>query len=103
MAERSKRGFASMNKEKQRTIASKGGKAAHAKGTAHEFTREEAVAAGRKGGKAAHAKGTAHQLNRPAEGREQGSASFGLSTEPGGEAGWTNQEFRSQTFSQPGM
>lgn len=49
---RSKRGFASMNPQKQRDIASKGGKAAHAKGTAHEFTSEEAREAGRKGGKA---------------------------------------------------
>jgi hypothetical protein len=48
----SKRGFASMDPEKQRQIASKGGKAAHAKGTAHEFTPEEAAAAGRKGGQA---------------------------------------------------
>jgi len=46
----SRRGFASMNREKQREIASKGGKAAHAKGTAHEFTPEEAREAGRKGG-----------------------------------------------------
>lgn len=44
------RGFASMDEEKQREIASKGGKAAHEKGTAHEFTHEEAVEAGRKGG-----------------------------------------------------
>ena len=44
------RGFASMDREKQREIASKGGKAAHQKGTAHEWTREEARAAGRKGG-----------------------------------------------------
>jgi general stress protein YciG len=48
----SRRGFASMDKERQREIASKGGKAAHAKGTAHEFTPEEARAAGRKGGEA---------------------------------------------------
>lgn len=46
------RGFASMDTEQQREIASKGGKAAHEKGTAHEFSREEAVAAGRKGGQA---------------------------------------------------
>ncbi len=46
-----KRGFASMNKEKQREIASRGGKAAHEKGTAHEFTSEEARNAGRKGGR----------------------------------------------------
>src|SRR3954469_5799446 len=44
------RGFASMNSEKQREIARKGGKAAHEKGTAHEFTADEARAAGRKGG-----------------------------------------------------
>jgi len=44
------RGFASMDMEKQREIARKGGKAAHAKGTAHEFTSDEARAAGRKGG-----------------------------------------------------
>jgi general stress protein YciG len=51
-----------MDPEKQRAIASKGGKAAHAKGTAHRFTPEEASEAGRKGGKAAHARGTAHRF-----------------------------------------
>ena len=50
MANTSKRGFASMDGDKQRQIASKGGKAAHAKGTAHEWTSDEARAAGRKGG-----------------------------------------------------
>ncbi|PWU23873.1 stress-induced protein [Candidatus Cerribacteria bacterium 'Amazon FNV 2010 28 9'] len=49
---RSNRGFASMDEDKQREIASKGGRAAHEKGTAHEFTSEEARAAGRKGGEA---------------------------------------------------
>ena len=49
------RGFASMDAAKQREIASKGGKAAHQKGTAHEWTTEEARAAGRKGGMAQHA------------------------------------------------
>jgi general stress protein YciG len=44
------RGFASMDREKQREIASKGGKAAHAQGRAHEFSTDEARAAGRKGG-----------------------------------------------------
>lgn len=48
----SRRGFASMDEDKQREIASKGGKAAHEKGTAHEFTSEEAREAGRKGGEA---------------------------------------------------
>lgn len=45
-----RRGFASMSPEKQREIASKGGRAAHEKGTAHEWTPDEARAAGRKGG-----------------------------------------------------
>ena len=44
------RGFASMDANKQREIARKGGRAAHEKGTAHEFTADEARAAGRKGG-----------------------------------------------------
>ena len=48
------RGFASMDRMKQREIASKGGKAAHQKGTAHEWTSEEAREAGRKGGQASH-------------------------------------------------
>ncbi len=39
-----------MDQERQREIARKGGKAAHERGTAHEFTSEEARAAGRKGG-----------------------------------------------------
>jgi general stress protein YciG len=44
------RGFASMDRAKQREIAAKGGKASHQKGTAHQWTSEEARAAGRKGG-----------------------------------------------------
>jgi hypothetical protein len=48
------RGFASMDRNKQREIASKGGKAAHQKGTAHEWTSDEAREAGRKGGMASH-------------------------------------------------
>src|ERR1700722_13092889 len=47
---KSNRGFASMELSKQREIASKGGKAAHAQGRAHEFTADEARNAGRKGG-----------------------------------------------------
>ena len=50
--EKSKRGFASMDEDRQREIASKGGKAAHQKGTAHEFDSIEAQEAGRKGGQA---------------------------------------------------
>ena len=57
------RGFGSMDAGKQRDIASKGGKAAHKKGTAHEWTSEEAREAGRKGGMASH--------RRKAEGADQ--------------------------------
>lgn len=48
------RGFRSMDPEKRRRIASKAGKAAHAKGRAHEWSAEEAREAGRKGGSASH-------------------------------------------------
>ncbi len=50
------RGFASMDRDKQREIASKGGRVAHQKGTAHEWTAVEAREAGRKGGLASHRK-----------------------------------------------
>ena len=53
---KSKKGFASMSPEEQRKIASEGGKAAHRKGTAHEFTSQEATEAGRKGGSISGAK-----------------------------------------------
>jgi len=48
---KSRRGFASMSEEKQRQIASQGGKAAHVQGVAHEWSKDEAREAGRKGGK----------------------------------------------------
>ncbi len=47
---KSNRGFASMDPAKQREIASKGGRAAHEKGTAHQFSANEAREAGKKGG-----------------------------------------------------
>ena len=50
-----------MDRAKQREIASKGGKAAHQKGTAHEWTSEEARDAGRKGGIASHQRRREHQ------------------------------------------
>jgi general stress protein YciG len=56
-----KRGFGSMSPEKKRQIASMGGKAAHANGTAHKYTHTEAVEAGKKGGKIAHELGRAHK------------------------------------------
>jgi general stress protein YciG len=51
------RGFASMDPDKQREIARKGGRAAHEKGTAHEWDSDEARVAGRKGGEASHGGG----------------------------------------------
>ena len=64
------RGFASMDPEKQRRIASKGGKAAHAKGRAHEWTVDEAREAGRKGGSASHRRHEASD-QQPMEQQEQ--------------------------------
>lgn len=60
----SDRGFASMDPSRQREIASKGGKAAHDKGTAHEWTSEEAREAGRKGGISGAAKRKAETEER---------------------------------------
>ena len=62
------RGFASMDRSKQREIASKGGKAAHQKGTAHEWTSEEAREAGRKGGMASHRRKQQQQGGEPGGG-----------------------------------
>jgi len=69
------RGFASMDRNKQREIASKGGKAAHQKGTAHEWTSEEAREAGRKGGMASHRRKQEQQGGQPGDvgGTETGS------------------------------
>jgi hypothetical protein len=47
---KSRRGFAAMSAERQRAIASQGGRAAHQQGVAHEWNRDEARAAGKKGG-----------------------------------------------------
>lgn len=66
----SRRGFAAMDPERQKEIASKGGRAAHAKGTAHEWSADEAREAGRKGGVAV-SKDRAHMA---AIGREGGGA-----------------------------
>lgn len=50
-SKKSRRGFASLSMERRREIASQGGKAAHANGTAHKWDSTEAAAAGRKGGR----------------------------------------------------
>jgi uncharacterized protein len=66
-SKKSNRGFASMDPQRQREIASEGGRAAHEKGTAHEFTSEEAREAGRKGGMARSA------ANRARKAADQGN------------------------------
>jgi general stress protein YciG len=71
------RGFASMDRSKQREIASKGGKAAHQKGTAHEWTSEEAREAGRKGGMASHRR---KQGDTPSEEPAETNAASEMST-----------------------
>ena len=80
-------GFASMDRHKQREIARKGGMAAHRKGTAHEFTTEEARFAGRKGGQRV-ATNRGHMIEigrvggrRSAE-RRKNRASAGISQPP---------------------
>ncbi len=71
------RGFASMDRNKQREIASKGGKAAHQKGTAHEWTSEEAREAGRKGGMASHRRKQQQKSEGGEAGAETSPAAFG--------------------------
>jgi len=80
-----RRGFASMSPEKQREIASKGGRAAHQKGTAHEWTSEEARSAGRKGG----------QISRGGRGRLV-EAPLGASSADMGSAPDRAEEFSGQ-------
>src|SRR5688572_19108990 len=62
-----RRGFAAMDRERVKEIASKGGKAAHAAGTAHQFSSDEARVAGRKGGMAPHVR-RGGVRRRPTEG-----------------------------------
>ena len=69
-----RRGFASMSPEKQREIASKGGRAAHQKGTAHEWTSDEARNAGRKGGQVSRGgRGRLDESLSPSEAMASGS------------------------------
>ncbi len=83
MADNDGRGFASMDDDKQREIASKGGRAAHESGNANEFTSEEAREAGRKGGEA-----VSRDREHMAEiGRKGGEESQGGGRSGGGQAG----------------
>ena len=84
------RGFASMDRVKQREIASKGGKAAHQKGTAHEWTSEEARDAGRKGGIASH------QRRREQTGGQSGDGAVAMDRS---EMGWSSEDSGSRVES----
>jgi general stress protein YciG len=85
-----RRGFASMSPEKQREIASKGGRAAHQKGTAHEWTSEEARSAGRKGG----------QISRGGRGRLVEPSTTDATAAPAGATSPTMGDLESDTQQQ---
>src|SRR5438128_1966623 len=72
MADKGHQGFAGMDEERQREIASEGGHASHEKGAAHEFSSEEAAEAGRKG---AHARAVSGANRESAGGGESAGRS----------------------------
>lgn len=82
----SNRGFASMDEDKQREIAAKGGRAAHESGNAHEFSSEEAREAGRKGGEAV----SQDRQHMADIGREGGQNSRGVETRAATRAAGSN-------------
>jgi uncharacterized protein len=83
---KSNRGFASMDPAKQREIASKGGRAAHEKGTAHQFSADEAREAGKKGGGAVsqdrHHMAEIGRVGGQARGRKQRAAQESATAKP---------------------
>jgi general stress protein YciG len=90
-----------MDPEKQREIARKGGRAAHAKGTAHEFTSDEARSAGRKGGEAV-SRNRAHMAEIGRRGGERRGAKRAAQKEPTADRQVSSgQESVSRTFSTP--
>jgi general stress protein YciG len=104
------RGFASMDPSRQRDIARKGGRAAHEKGTAHEFSPEEARAAGRKGGYSvsadrSHMSRIGRLGGKTSAGRRQ-SHTGGGSSHPGSESvesGESRSPEQADVQSQPGV
>ena len=69
----SRRGFASMDPQKQRAIASEGGRAAHRQGVAHEWNSDEAREAGRKGGQNSHGGGRSRGSMRREDSESRGN------------------------------
>lgn len=98
MAEKGKqeRGFAAMDPDKQKEIASKGGQAAHEKGTAHEFSSEEAREAGRKGGESV-SKDKGHMAEI---GRKGGESSGGGQSGQAGQSRGGSSEQKSEAGKQ---
>jgi len=84
----SNRGFASMDPERQREIASEGGKAAHASGNAHEFTSEEA----RKAGSMSHKNDGNRQSGSESDGGSRQSGSGGSGGSGAGTRGGTPEQ-----------
>ncbi len=80
-----RRGFASMSPERQREIASKGGRAAHEKGTAHEWNADEARSAGRKGGQVS--RGGRGRLPDPVPGASVAPDVMEIPAVPGADSG----------------
>lgn len=78
---KSERGFAAMDPQRQREIASEGGKAAHQSGKAHQFTSEEASEAGRKGGQAS---GGHRSRNQGSSQADKGNQTIDQPGNPGG-------------------
>ena len=94
---KSKRGFASMDANRQKEIASKGGRAAHAKGTAHEWTSDEARVAGRKGGEVvsrdrAHMAAIGREGGESRGARNRGRQSSGRGSEASSGASYSDRE-----------
>jgi general stress protein YciG len=79
----SNRGFASMDPQKQREIASEGGKAAHASGNAHEFTSEEA----RRAGSMSHKNDGSQQSDKQGGSQQSGQSTRGGTPEQHAKAG----------------
>ena len=88
-----KRGFAAMDQNQQRQIASKGGQAAHQKGTAHEFDSEEARRAGQKGGEVV-SRNRAHMADIGRKGGEsrQSANRAAAAAKPGGNRQGSSKE-----------
>src|SRR6476661_3378490 len=92
---KSTRGFAAMDPQRQRDIASEGGRAAHEQGKAHKFTPEEAREAGRKGGMASGAARASRSKARAAQSGDNnapgaGGATHGATGTMGGQADQQN-------------